>query len=158
MYDKKLMNNTYSSRLFSKGQYTRRTVVRREFARTRANSGELRANSPTVRQHRHPAELRRTFGGVRRTFGGVRRSSPRFDRVRSYSAANWRTVRQKNSFAGGNPSTSNKRSPRTGSPRTTFADGELQFAKKHILDGVNDRSPRTVVRQRRTSSFGGIKF
>ena len=63
-----------------------------------------------------------------------------------------------NSFAGGNPSTSNKRSPRTGSPRTTFADGELQFAKKHILDGVNDRSPRTVVRQRRTSSFGGIKF
>ena len=66
-----------------------------EFARTRANSGELRANSPTVRQHRHPAELRRTFAGVRRTFGGVRRSSPRFDRVRPYSAANWRTVRQK---------------------------------------------------------------
>ena len=76
-------------------QYTRRTVVRRELARTRANSRELRANSPTVRQYRHSAELRRTFAGVRRTFAGVRRSSPGFARVRPYSAANWRTVRQK---------------------------------------------------------------
>ena len=67
----------------------------RELGRTRANSRELRANSPTVRQYRHSAELRRTFAGVRRTFAGVRRSSPGFARVRPYSAANWRTVRQK---------------------------------------------------------------
>ena len=138
-------------------QYTRRTVVRRELGRTRANSRELRANSPSVRQHRHSAELRRTFAGVRRTFAGVRRSSPGFARVRPYSAANWRTVRQKIRSREENhpPLTS---SPRTGPPRTTFADGELQFAKKHILDGVHDRSPRTVVRQRRTSSLGEIKF
>ena len=77
------------------GQYTRRTIVRRELARTRANSRELRANSPTVRQHRQSAELRRTFAGVRRTFAGVRRSSPGFARVRAHSAANSRTVRQK---------------------------------------------------------------
>ena len=76
-------------------QYTRRTIVRRELARTRANSRELRANSPTVRQHRQSAELRRTFAGVRRTFAGVRRSSPGFARVRAHSAANSRTVRQK---------------------------------------------------------------
>ena len=133
----------------------------RELGRTRANSRELRANSPSVRQHRHSAELRRTFAGVRRTFAGVRRSSAEFARVRPSSPVLRRELANgspENSFAGGKPYTSNERSPRTGPPRTTFADGELQFAKEHILDGVNDRSPRTVVRQRRTSSLGEIKF
>ena len=129
----------------------------RELERIRANSGELRANSPAVRRHPHSGELRRTFAGVRRTFAGVRRSSLGFARVRAYSAANWRTVRQKIRSPEEIPTTSNERSPRTrsaanvvrrerGSPRTTFAHGELQFTEKRILDVVNDRSPRTDVR------------
>ena len=128
-----------------------------ELERTRANSGELRANSPAVRRHPHSGELCRTFAGVRRSFAGVRRSSLGFARVRAYSAANWRTVRQKIRSPEEIPTTSNERSPRTrfaanvvrrerGSPRTTFAHGELQFTEKRILDGVNDRSPRTDVR------------
>ena len=115
------------------GQYTRRTVVRRELGRTRANSARIHhrfanTDTPPNSGERSPEYAERSNG------------SP------------------ENSFAGGKPSTSNERSPRTGPPRTTFADGELQFAKKHILDRVNDRSPRTVVRQRRTSSLGEIKF
>ena len=85
----------------------------RELERTRANSGELRANSPAVRRHPHSGELRRTFAGVRRTFAGVRRSSLGFARVRAYSAANWRTVRQKIRSPEEIPTTSNERSPRT---------------------------------------------
>ena len=93
--------------------YTRRTIVRRELARTRANSGELCANSPAVRRHPHSGKLRRTFAGVRRTFAGVRQSSLGFARVRAYSAANWRTVRQKIRSPEEIPTTSNERSPRT---------------------------------------------
>ena len=102
-----------------------------------------------------PKELHLTLAA------NVRRSSAEFAWVRPSSPVLRRELvngSPENSFAGGNPSTSNKRSPRTGPPRTTFAGGELQFAKKHILDGVNDRSPQTVVRQRRTSSFVGMKF
>ena len=84
-----------------------------ELERTRANSGELRANSPAVRRHPHSGGLRRTFAGVRRTFAGVRRSSLGFARVRAYSAANWRTVRQKIRSPEEIPTTSNERSPRT---------------------------------------------
>ena len=84
-----------------------------ELERTRANSGELRANSPAVRRHPHSGELRRTFAGVRRTFAGVRRSSLGFARVRAYSAANWRMVRQKIRSPEEIPTTSNERSPRT---------------------------------------------
>ena len=83
----------------------------RELERTRANSGELRANSPAVRRHPHSGELRRTFAGVRRTFAGVRRSSLEFARVRPYSAANWRTVRQKIRSREQIPITSDGRSP-----------------------------------------------
>ena len=127
--------------------------------RTRANSSELARIRQQFADARHPhsGELRRTFAGVRRTFAGVRRSSLGFARVRAYSAANWRTVRQIIRSPEEIPTTSNERSPRTrfaanvvrrerGSPRTTFAHGELQFTEKRILDGVNDRSPRTDVR------------
>ena len=108
--------------------YTRRTVVRRELA----------SGSPTPT--------------LRRTFAGVRRSTAEFARVRPYSAANWRTVRQKIRSREEIPTTCDERYVRRvvrcerGSPRMKFAHGELQFTKKHILDGVNDRSPRTVVR------------
>ena len=143
------------------GQYTRRTVVRGELARTRANSSEL-ARTPREFAIGSPTlTLRQTPANVRRSAPNVRRSSAEFARVRPSSPVLRRELANgspENSFAGGKPSTSNERSPRTGPPRTTFADGELQFAKKHILDGVNDRSPRTVVRQRRTSSLGEIKF
>ena len=133
------------------GQYTRRTVVRRELARTRANSSEL-ARTPRKFAIGSPTPtLRRTFAGVRRTFAGVRRSSPGFAQVRPYSAANWRTVRQK-------IRSREENHPPLTSVRRELVRRELQFAKKHILDGVNDRSPRTVVRQRRTSSLGEIKF
>ena len=71
-----------------------------------ANSRELCANSPAVRRHLYSAELRRTFAGVRR-------SSLEFARVRAYSAANWRTVRQKIRSRDEIPTTSNERSPRT---------------------------------------------
>ena len=118
----------------------------RELARTRANSRELRANSPSVRQHRHSAELRRTFAGVRRTFAGVRRSSPGFARVRPYSAANWRTVRQKIRSREEITSTSNERSPRTSPPRTGFA-ANVKFGErvrqKFLGNGHNSLLPRT---------------
>ena len=107
---------------------------------TRANSGELRANSPAVRRHLYSAELRRTFAGVRRTFA---ERSPEFARVRPYSAANWRTVCQKIRSREEilTTSESDERHVRRelSSPRMKFAHGELQFTKKHILDGVNDR-------------------
>ena len=145
----------------SHGQYTRRTVVRRELGRTRANSSEL-ARTPREFAIGLPTPtLRRTPANVRRSTPNVRRSSAEFARVRPSSPVLRRELANgspQNSFAEGKPSTANERSPRTGPPRTTFADGELQFAKKHILDGVNDRSPRTIVRQRRTSSPGEIKF
>ena len=118
----------------------------RELGRTRANSRELRANSPSVRQHRHSAELRRTFAGVRRTFAGVRRSSPGFARVRPYSAANWRTVRQKIRSREEITSTSNERSPRTSPPRTGFA-ANVKFAErvrqKFLGNGHYSSLPRT---------------
>ena len=43
-------------------QYTRRTIVRRELVRTRANSAQT---SPMVLQHRQSAERSAEFGGVR---------------------------------------------------------------------------------------------
>ena len=94
-----------------------------ELERTRANSGELRANSPAVRRHPHSGELRRTFAGVRRTFAGVRRSSLGFARVRAYSAANWRTVRQK-IRSPEEISTSVRRE--RGPPRTWFAANDVR--------------------------------
>ena len=120
----------------------------RELGRTRANSRELRANSPSVRQHRHSAELRRTFAGVRRTFAGVRRtfagvrrSSPGFTRVRPYSAANWRTVRQKIRSREEITSISDERSP-----RTQFA-ANVKFGErvrqKFLGNGHNRLLPRT---------------
>ena len=82
-------------RLYKNGQYTRRTVVRRELGRIRANSSEL-GRTPRELANGSPTPTpRRTAANVRRSTPNVRRSSPRFDRVRPYSAANWRTVRQK---------------------------------------------------------------
>ena len=126
--------------------YTRRTIVRRELGRTRANSGELeqtransrelRANSPAVRRHPHSGELRRTFAGVRRTFAGVRRSSLGFARVRAYSAANWRTVRQKiRSPEEISTSVCRERGP----PRTWFAanDNFGELVRQKLLENAD---------------------
>ena len=118
---RKIFRSVYCSSFWR--LYTRRTIVRRELERTRANSGELRANSPAVRRHPHSGELRRTFAGVRRTFAGVRRSSLGFARVRAYSAANWRTVRQK-IRSPEEISTSVRRE--RGPPRTWFAANEVR--------------------------------
>ena len=107
--------------------------------RTRANSGELERTPREFAIGSPTPTLRRTPANVRRSMPNVRRSSTEFARVRPSSPVLRRELANgspENSFAGGKPSTSNERSP-----RTTFADGELQFAKKHILDGVNDRSP-----------------
>ena len=69
-------------------------------------------------------ELERTrANGVRRTFAGVRRSSLGFARVRAYSAANWRTVRQK-IRSPEEISTSVRRE--RGPPRTWFAANEVR--------------------------------
>ena len=66
-------------------QYTRRTVVRRELARTRANSSEL-ARTPREFAIGSPTPtLRRTPANVRRSTPNVRRSSAEFARVRPSS-------------------------------------------------------------------------
>ena len=102
-------------------QYTRRTIVRRELARTRANSSEL-ARTPRELANGSPTpRVRRTPPDVRRSTPNVRRSSAEFARVRPSSRALRRELANgspENSFAGRNLPTSNGRSPRTGSPRT----------------------------------------
>ena len=128
------------------GQYTRRTVVRRELARTRANSSEL-ARTPHEFAIGSPTPtLRRTPANVRRSTPNVRRSSPGFARVRPQSAANWRTVRQKIRSREEITSTSDERSPRTSPPRTGFAAnvkfGE-QVRQKFLGNGHNSSLPRT---------------
>ena len=141
-----------------------------ELERTRANSGELRANSPAVRRHPHSGELRRTFAGVRRTFAGVRRSSLGFARVRAYSAANWRTVRQK-IRSPEEISTSVRRE--RGPPRTWFAanDNFGELVRQKLLENAdysslsrtssppaNCCSPRTTVRRELMFAGGELMF
>ena len=142
----------------------------RELERTRANSGELRANSPAVRRHPHSGELRRTFAGVRRTFAVVRRSSLGFARVRAYSAANWRTVRQKiRSPEEISTSVRRERDP----PRTWFAanDNFGELVRQKLLENAdysslsrtssppaNCCSPRTTVRRELMFAGGELMF
>ena len=141
-----------TSKIYSFGLYTRRTIVRRELARIRANSRELGRTPCEFASSSPTPTLRRTPPNVRRSTPNVRRSSAEFARVRPSSRVLRRELANgspENSFAGSGkksqqPLTSVRRE--RGSPRTTFAHGELQFTEKRILDGVNDRSPRTDVR------------
>ena len=114
------------------GQYTRRTVVRRELARTRANSSEL-ARTPRELANGSPIPtLRRTPANVRRSTPNVRRSSAEFARVRPSSPVLRRELANgspENSFAGRNTSTFNERSPRTSPPRTGFA-ANVKFGER----------------------------
>ena len=82
-------------------QFSRRTIVRREFARTRANSPGFAANSrefancsPTF----FSCEHWRTIGEHSANSREHWRSSREFARIRAEFAANWRTVRQKSVF------------------------------------------------------------
>ena len=100
-----------------------------------ANSRELertRANSARIRQQFADTY---TPANVRRSTPNVRRSSAEFARVRPYSAANWRTVRQKIRSREQIPITSDGRSPwfaanvvrrERGSPRMKFAANEVR--------------------------------
>ena len=83
------------------GQFSRRTIVRREHGRIRANTGEFAANSrefadcsPTF----FFCEHWRTIGEQSANSREHWRSSREFARIRAEFAANWRTVRQKNIF------------------------------------------------------------
>ena len=115
------ITSSFYNRSIRNGQYTRRTVVRRELARTRANSSEL-ARTPRELANGSPTPtVRRTPPDVRRSTPNVRRSSAEFARVRPSSRALRRELANgspENSFARRNLPTSNGRSPRTGSPRT----------------------------------------
>ena len=83
--------------------YTRRTIVRRELARIRANSSEL-ARTPREFASSSPTPLlRRTPPNVRRSTPNVRRSSAEFARVRPSSRELRRELANsspENSFAG----------------------------------------------------------
>ena len=130
--------------------YTRRTVVRRELARTRANSSELaqtRANSARIRHRFANTDTPPNSGERSPEYAErIRRSSPGFARVRPYSAANWRTVRQKIRSREEITSTSNERSPRTSPPRTGFA-ANVKFGErvrqKFLGNGHYSSLPRT---------------
>ena len=92
--------------------------------RTRANSRELERTPRELANGSPTPTVRRTPPDVRRSTPNVRRSSAEFARVRPSSRALRRELANgspENSFAGRNLPTSNGRSPRTGSPRTTFA-------------------------------------
>ena len=152
--------------------YTRRTIVRRELGRTRANSGELRANSPAVRRHPHSGELRRTFAGVRRTFAGVRSGSPEFARTPPRTGERFarKFVRRKKSqpaFA------ANEVRRERGSSRTTFAanDNFGELVRQKLLENAdysslsrtssppaNCCSPRTTVRRELMFAGGELMF
>ena len=130
--------------------YTRRTIVRRELGRTRANSRELGRTPREFASSSPTPTLRRTPPNVRRSTPNVRRSSAEFARVRPSSRVLRRELANgspENSFAGRNL---NQRSPRTrsaanevrrerGSPRTRFVAnyvrGERQLWRT--------RSPKT---------------
>ena len=78
-----------------------RTIVRREFARTRANSPAFAANSPVFADCSPTFYFRehwRTIGEHSANSREHWRSSREFARIRAEFAANWRTVRQKTFF------------------------------------------------------------
>ena len=119
-------------------QFSRRTIVRREFARTRANSPGFAANSrefancsPTF----FSCEHWRTIGEHSANSREHWRSSREFTRIRAEFAANWRTVRQK-----------------------IFLFDLFQIFGER---SANDRSPRTIITQqtvRRERLFGEQSF
>ena len=152
--------------------YTRRTIVRRELGRTRANSRELGRTPREFASSSPTPTLRRTPPNVRRSTLNVRRSSAEFARVRPSSRVLRRELANgspENSFAGRNL---NQRSPRTrsaanvvrrerGSSRTTFAanDNFGELVRQKLLENAdysslsrtssppaNCCSPRTDVR------------
>ena len=162
------------------GLYTRRTIVRRELARTRANSRELGRTPREFASSSPTPTLRRTPPNVRRSTPNVRRSSAEFARVRPSSRVLRRELANgspENSFAGRNL---NQRSPRTrfaanvvrrerGSSRTTFAanDNFGELVRQKLLENAdysslsrtssppaNCCSPRTDVRGGRTYDRG----
>ena len=86
--------------------YTRRTIVRRELGRTRANSRELGRTPREFASSSPTPTLRRTPPNVRRSTPNVRRSSAEFARVRPSSRVLRRELANsspENSFAGRNP-------------------------------------------------------
>ena len=156
--------------------YTRRTIVRRELGRTRANSRELGRTPREFASSSPTPTLRRTPPNVRRSTPNVRRSSAEFARVRPSSRVLRRELANgspENSFAGRNL---NQRSPRTRSAanvvrrerrssRTTFAanDNFGELVRHKLLENAdysslsrtssppaNCCSPRTDVRGGRT--------
>ena len=114
-----------------------------ELARTRANSARIRQQFADTHTPANSAERSPEYAERSPEFGGVRSGSPEFARTPPRIGERFarKFVRRKKSQP---PLTSVRRE--RGSPRTTFAHGELQFTEKRILDGVNDRSPRTDVR------------
>ena len=105
-----------------------RTIVRREFARTRANSPAFAANSPVFADCSptfYSREHWRTIGEHSANSREHWRSSREFARIRAEFAANWRTVRQKSVYI------------------KSFLTGFKYSA--------NDRSPRTIVRREQSS-------
>ena len=164
--------------------YTRRTIVRRELARTRANSRELGRTPREFASSSPTPTLRRTPPNVRRSTPNVRRSSAEFARVRPSSRVLRRELANgspENSFAGRNL---NQRSPRTrsaanvvrrerGSSRTTFAanDNFGELVRQKLLENAdysslsrtssppaNCCSPRTTVRCELMFAGGELMF
>ena len=130
--------------------YTRRTIVRRELGRTRANSRELGRTPREFASSSPTPTLRRTPPNVRRSTPNVRRSSGEFARVRPSSRVLRRELANgspENSFAGRNL---NQRSPRTrsaanvvrrerGSSRKTFAanDNFGELVRQKLLENAD---------------------
>ena len=90
--------------------------------RTRANPSELARTPREFASSSTTPTLRRTPPNVRRSVPNVRRRLLGFARVRAYSAANWRTVRQKIRSPEEIPTISNVRSPMANcsSPKSVF--------------------------------------
>ena len=141
---------------FTIGQYTRRTVVRRELGRIRANSSEL-GRTPRELANGSPTPTpRRTAANVRRSTPNVRRSSAEFAKVRPSSPVLRRELANgspENSFAGKNLTVvrGERSSWRTSSRRTEILAN--QFAKHFLENGKTVRyreqvrPPRTIVRR-----------
>ena len=149
-----------------------RTIVRREFARTRANSPAFAANSPVFADCSptfFSCEHWRTIGEHSANSREHWRSSREFARTRAESAAKWRTIRQKSVyiesfltgvwfqifgeqlFAAKNCSPEFVRTPpNSAGVRRVFADCSPVFAKKNKL--VNSRQTRAESAPIRTNS------
>ena len=134
---KKQLSRTFNVLSTHSGHYMGRTIVRREFARTRANSPAFAANSPVF------ADCSPTFY-FREHWRTIGEHS-------ANSREHWRSSRE---FA--------RSSPRTGEQfaRKTFLFDVLKLFGE-LLFAANNRSPRTIFTQqtvRRERIFGEQSF